>query len=161
MAGAITIRAMLLALVSVGVALPRPPSFQYVDAVGCGDLVLMAWNKESSEVLSITLAGTRATEREARFDLTNSTKAIQVRVDAFEGPESFRRCGDLGPALTYIQDPTSGWLAVSGRVKLRVDRRRSIAAVEVQDLVVQSIKGDRVRANKMFRFTAPLHGMAG
>jgi hypothetical protein len=160
MTPATTVRAVLVALTGC-IALPCPPSFEYIDAAGCGDLVLMAWNKESSEVLSITLSGIPATEREARFDLANSTKAIQVRVDVFEGPESFRRCGDLGRGLTDIQDPTSGWLAVSGKVKLSVDRRRSMAAIEVQDLVVQSVKGDRVHAKKVVRFAATLHGMAG
>ena len=121
----------------------------------------MAWTKDSSEVLSITLTGLPNDSRVATFDLKNSAERVQVRVDAFEGPEAFRRCGDLGPGLSDIQDPTSGWLAVAGRLKLSVDRRRSIATVVVDDLVVQSIQKDRVRAKRAIRFQAALHGMAG
>jgi len=153
---------ILAAFVVLGIVLPRPPSFEYVEAVGCGDLFLMAWTKDSSEVLSITLRGLPNDSRVATFDLKNSAERVQVRVDAFEGPESFRRCGeDVGPGLSDIQDPTSGWLAVSGRLKLSVDRRRSIATVVVDDLVVQSIEKDRVRAKRAIRFQAALHGMAG
>jgi hypothetical protein len=154
-------RAALAVFVVLGIALPRPPSFEYVEAVGCGDLVLMAWTKESSEVLSITLTGFPSSSREATFDLKNPAEGIQVRVDAFEGPEAFRRCGDLGRGLTEIQDPTSGWLAVSGRLKLSVDKRRSIATVVVDDLVVQSSTKERVRSRRAIRFQAALHGMAG
>ena len=157
----IHLAAALAVSVVLGIALPRPPSLEYVEAVGCGDLVLMAWTKDSSEVLSITLAGLRSSSREATFDLKNSAEGIHVRVDAFEGPEAFPRCGDLGRDLTDIQDPTSGWLAVSGRLKLSVDRQRSIATVVVDDLVVQSSKKERVRARRAIRFQAALQGMAG
>ena len=153
-------RAAFAVFVALGIVLPRPPSFDYVEAAGCGDLFLMAWTSDSSEVLSITLRGFPTGSREETFDLMNSAERIQVRVDAFEGPEAFRRCGDLGRALTEIQDPTSGWLAVAGRLKLSVDRRRSIASVVVDDLVVQSIKKDRVRATRAIRFHAALHGTA-
>jgi hypothetical protein len=141
----------------VRVELPPPPSFEYVDAVGCGDLVLMAWNQNSSEVLSITLDLPRPTEREMSVDLAKSVRGIEVRVDVFEGPQGFSRCGDLGTPLKLVQDPTSGWLPVGGRLKLRVDRRRMTVAVEVRDLVVKSVKGDQVRA-KGIRFMAQLHG---
>ena len=154
-------RGVLAVFVVLGIVLPRPPSFDYVEAVGCGDLFLMAWTKDSSEVLSIALTGFPTGSREATFDLKNSAERIQVRVDAFEGPEAFRRCGDLGRGLTDLQGPTSGWLAVAGRLKLSVDWRRSIATVVVADLVVQSIKNDRVRAKRTIRFQAALHGTAG
>ena len=154
-------RTALAVFVALGVVLPRPPSFDYVEAVGCGDLFLMTWTRDSSEVLSITLKGFPTGSREETFDLTNSAERVQVRVDAFEGPEAFRRCGDLGRGLTDIQDPTSGWLAVAGRLKLSVDRRRSMATVAVDDLVVQSIKKNRVRAKRAIRFHAALQGTAG
>ena len=152
-------RALLSAFVMIGIVLPRPPTFVYMDAVGCGDVFLMAWNKDSSEVLSITVSGLSTNGREATFDLKDSTERVRLRVDAFEGPESFRRCGHLGQGLTDIQDPTSGWQAVAGQLKLSVDARGSIARVAVHDLVVRSIKGDRVRAKKVIRFAATLHGI--
>ena len=71
-------RALLSVFVLLGVVLPSPPSFEYVETVGCGDLFLMAWNKESSEVLSITLSGSPTDSREAMFDLKNSTERIRV-----------------------------------------------------------------------------------
>jgi hypothetical protein len=158
----IHLRALVSALVLLGALLPRPPLFQYVEAVGCGDLFLMAWNKDSSEVLTIGLAGRPPDRRDVSFDLGSPSELVRVRVDAFEGPESFLRCGeDVGRQLQDIQDPTSGWLAVGGRLKLSVDRRRSIAAVVLDDLVVQSIKKDRVRAKKAIRFQAALRRITG
>jgi hypothetical protein len=146
---------------SASVQLPRRPSFEYVEALGCGDFVLMAWNEDSSEVLSITWSETRPADGETSFYLAKSEKGMAFRVDAFEGRQSFLRCGeDVGTPLNRVQDPTSGWLAVGGRLKLRVDRRRMTVAVEVRDLVVQSVKGDRVRA-KTLRFVARLSGWAG
>ena len=79
MTASTTVGAVLLALVGC-VGLPCPPSFEYIEAAGCGDLVLMAWNKESSEVLSITMSGILAIEREASFALGDSTNDIQVRI---------------------------------------------------------------------------------
>jgi hypothetical protein len=157
----ILLRALLSASLLLGILLPRPPSFQYVNAVGCGDLFVIAWNKDSSEVLSVSLSGASRNAHEVSFDLSNSSERVRVRVDAFEGPESFRRCGDVGRGLTDIQDPTSGWLAVAGRLKLSVDGRRSIVTVVVDDLVVQSIDKNRVRAKKAIRLQAALHGIAG
>jgi len=158
----IHLRAIVSAFVLLGALLPRPPLFQYVEAVGCGDLFLTAWNKDSSEVLTIELPGRPPDRRYASFDLSHPSERVRVRVDAFEGPESFLRCGeDVGRSLQEIQDPTSGWLAVGGRLKLFVDRRRSIATVVVDDLVVQSIKKDRVRAKKAVRFQAALRRITG
>jgi hypothetical protein len=158
----IHLRALVSTFVLLGALLPRPPLFQYVEAVGCGDLFLIAWNKDSSEVLTIGLAGWPSDRREASFDLSHSSERVRVRVDAFDGPESFLRCGeDVGRKLQDIQDPTSGWLAVGGRLKLSVDRRRSIATVVVDDLVVQSIMKDRVHAKKAIRFQTTLRGIGG
>jgi hypothetical protein len=158
----IHLRALVSTFVLLGALLPRPPLFQYVDAEGCGDLFLIARNKDSSEALTIGLAGWPPDRREASFDLGHPSERVRVRVDAFEGPESFLRCGeDVGRRLEDIQDPTSGWLAVGGRLKLSVDRRRSIATVVLDDLVVQSIKKDRVRARKAIRFQAALRSNTG
>ena len=49
-------RTFVSALIMLSAVMPRPPSFDYVKAVECGDM-LMAWNKDTSEVLSITLRG--------------------------------------------------------------------------------------------------------
>jgi hypothetical protein len=151
--------AAFLTLVGVGVDLPRPPTFQFVDAVGCGLVVLMAWNQDSSEVLTIRFDPAMPGDREMSFDLGKSTKGIEVRVDAFHDPQSFLRCGDVGTPLHVIQDSRSGWLPVAGKLRVRVDRVRKIAAVEVRDLVVQSSKGDRVGAKRVLRFVAQLHAL--
>jgi hypothetical protein len=149
-------RTFVSALVMLGVVLPRPPSFDYVNAVGCSDL-LLAWNKESSEVLSITLPGLSDLSRDTTFDLADPRQNVRVRVDAFEGPEYFRDCrGDLGPPLSRIQDPTSGWLATSGKLRLSANRGRKMTAVSLDGLVVESIKGERVRSKKVIRLAATI-----
>jgi hypothetical protein len=149
-------RTFVSALIMLGVVLPRPPLFDYVKAVGCGDM-LMAWNKDTSEVLSITLRGLSDFSGNTTLDLADPTQNVRVRVDAFEGPESFIRCdGDVGRPLSRIQDPTSGWLATSGKLRLSVNRRRTTTTVSLDGLVVQSIKGDRVRSKKVIRVAATI-----
>jgi hypothetical protein len=153
-------RSLLSTVVMIGIVLPRPPTFAYVHAVGCNDVLLMAWNKDSSEVLSITVSKLPTNGRQATFDLKDSTERVRLRVEALEGTESFRRCGLLGRGLTDIQDPTSGWQAVDGQLKLSVDGRRSVVTVAVHHLVIRSSKGDRVGANKVIRFAATIHSSA-
>ena len=149
-------RIFVSALIMFGVVMPRPPSFDYVKAVECGDM-LMAWNKDTSEVLSITLQDLSDLRGGHTFDLADPSQSVRVRVDAFEGPESWIRCdGDVGRLLSDIQDPTSGWLATSGKLRLSVDRGRKMTTVSLDGLVVQSIKGERVRSKKVIRVAATI-----
>jgi len=152
---------VLAAMLTVfGADMPHPPSFEYVGAVSCGDVV-MAWNKNNSEVLSITLRDLAAASRQHTFNLNNPTRELHVRVDAFEGPEGFAKCGDLGTPLTRIQDTTSGWFPTAGRLTVSVDTRGSKVVVSLRELVVQSINRDRVFSKRAIWFSAPMVGMAG
>ena len=75
------------------VELPRPPSFNYVATVGCGDLVLMAWNKDSSEVLSISLEAKQFAGRELSFDLAKSEEHLKSGWTPLKVPKGFCAVG--------------------------------------------------------------------
>jgi len=114
----------------------------------------MAWNAEFSEVMTIEINGIQNFSA-GTFDLRRSSAQVALRVDTFDGRKSFLRCGeDVGWPLESIRDPTSGWVAIAGTVKVSVDKRRRRAKIRVDDLVVQSLQSGAHVGSK-HRITPP------
>ena len=96
------------------------------------------------------------------FELRSSP--IALRIDRFEGPQAFLHCGeDLGRPLEDVQDPSSGWVAISGTLRVSMNQRRSSTRVRLDDLILRSVKsGAQVRSTRRVTLDAKVvNGIGG
>jgi hypothetical protein len=141
----------------------RAPSLAYVDADGCGDVMMFGWTAEGAETIAV-----RA-DREAlqlsttprTFDLAQPQVDIEVVTEVFEHGGGSPLCGDVRTAPENEQQET--WRAVGGLMTIQLskpgisarnpEQYRTTVQIDNAEFM-GSTTGARVRAPRPIRITA-------
>jgi hypothetical protein len=133
---------------------PPPPSFGYIEGTACADRVLV-WERNWSEVLSITLPGDARDLNSRSFQVGSGRGNVDVRV--FFSTGGFHKCGqDLGPSFDEVLSGDPAWTAISGSALVYLSERNTMITVVLRDVTFKSA-GRRFMVPKVLRVTTELN----
>ena len=146
-------QSLWLILLLIGQVEPPAPSFGYTDGTACADRVL-AWERNWSEVLSVTLPGHARELNSRSFQVGSGRGKVDVRV--FFSTGGFRKCGqDLGPSFDEVLRGEPAWTAISGSAFVYSSERNKLITVVLRDVTFRA-SGRRFRVPRVLRVTTEL-----
>jgi hypothetical protein len=145
----------------------RAPAMTYMEAQGCGGILLFASSEDRGEVISFRAdAGSlELTPQARRFDLSKERRAFSLQIHVYERPVRADLCSDArGP-----MPEESAWQAVSGTVEIElsprgVDPRSSRlrhATVRIMSAEFVGPSGRRIRLSRPVTLAATVGGVFG
>ena len=149
----------------------RPPTMTYIDADGCGHVLMHGWTADRAEAIVVGVDGSalRLSTQPASFDLARESVNISVEAYVYAAPRhQFDFCSDV---VAMPVPPNSiapqTWRAIVGTITIELSPpgvrshaphlRR--ATVTLRDVVVQNAAGATVRMSRPVRLTAIVGSM--
>lgn len=140
----------------------RTPSLTYVDADGCGDVLMSGWTAEAAEWIAVRAdkETLQLSTSPRTFDLARHQVDIEVVTEVFERPRRWGRCDQVQTIPEGEQQET--WRAVGGTMTIQLSRPGISArnpeqyrtTVQIDNAEFMGSTGARVRAPRSIRMTA-------
>jgi hypothetical protein len=150
----------------------REPAMAYVDADGCGRVLVYGWTADRGEAIVV---GARDAElglstQAATFDLARDSVNISVEAHVYDAPQrNFHFCSDVVMPRAPNAIGPEVWRAVAGTVSIELSppgirahnplARR--ATVTLSNVVLRNAAGTTVRVVRTVRLSAIVGSMVG
>jgi hypothetical protein len=152
----------------------RQPAMTYVDAEGCGHVLVYGWTADRAEALVVRVAAQELSlsTQPATFDLSREPVNISVEAHVYANPQrQFNFCSHSDVVVPRAPDSIGPeiWRVVAGTITIELSppgiRTRAPhlrrATLTLSDVVLQNAVGTRVRVSRPAKLTAIVGSMVG